>query len=107
MKVSNVEEMFKSISERFEKLSSQIETVNKVIESIGATIGESMVQISEEVNGVTESLQNIMKVSDLKNVKDSIHDIVGTFREELDPIKIQKLIKDLTQAVKILKQSQK
>ncbi|HUY01477.1 MAG TPA: hypothetical protein VMV49_18080 [Candidatus Deferrimicrobium sp.] len=107
MKISNVEEMFKAIAERFEKLSGQIETVNKVIESIGDTLGESMTQISEEVNGVTDSLQNIMKVSDLQKVKDSIHHIVDTFQKELDPIKIQKLITDLTQAVKILKKSKK
>ena len=107
MKIEDVEEMFKAIGERFDELISQVVTVNAVIERIGTTLGGSINQIAEQVNSLSDTLQNIMKISDLQNVKQSIHDIVGTFRNELDPLKIQKLITDLSTAVKIIKQSKK
>ncbi len=104
---SNIEAMFNKILESFSALSESIDGINKVIENIGIKFTESMHAVSEEIENLSKTLQFILKVDDLENVKKSIHQIVDTFRKELDANKLQKLTNDLTQTVKYIKEMRK
>lgn len=99
-----VEELFNSIKNTFTALSNKIENINVIIEKIGANVNESMREISTEIENLTNTLDRLMNVSDLKNLMGSLHGIVETFRTQLQPEKVQKLLTDLSQSVKNLKE---
>ncbi|MFX1297323.1 MAG: hypothetical protein ACFFD2_21020 [Promethearchaeota archaeon] len=99
----NVEEIFNAILNKFTEISKQVEVINKSIENIGINFTNSMVQVSDQINSLANSLQSIMNIEELTNLKQSIHEIVQNFRKELDPMKIQKLLSDLAAAVQIIK----
>jgi hypothetical protein len=63
-----------------------------------------MTQMAEQIKSLTESLENILRITDILQVKESMHGLVETFKEELDPLKFQKLLTDLTQLVQKIKQ---
>ncbi len=100
----NVEEIFKNITNKFSELSKQVDGINKTIESISLNFTDSMNQVSEQIESLTNILQNIMKISDLGNIQNSLHEIIETFRKELDPLKIQKLMTDFSLIVKKIKE---
>ncbi|MFX1296150.1 MAG: hypothetical protein ACFFD2_15035, partial [Promethearchaeota archaeon] len=78
-----VEEVFKNITDSFSVISKQVTNINKAIENLGLNFSSSMVQVSEQIGNLTKALQTIMKVSDLKNMKETIHKTVETLRKEL------------------------
>ena len=96
--------MFNSIKNSFIEISKRVENVNSVIEKLGSIVDDSMTQISIQIEGLTKTLEDLMNISDLKNIRKSLSDIVETFRTQLDPKKMQKLITDLSQSVKTIKQ---
>ena len=103
----NVEKIFKEITTKFGEISNKVQEIHNAFENIGTNFVNSMVQVSGQIETLTKTLEEIMKVSDIMNVKKSIHEIVETFRKELDPLKIQKLMADLDRSVKRIKEQQK
>jgi methyl-accepting chemotaxis protein len=101
---ANVKDLFNSISSKFDEISAQIEGISELVVSIGTAVTSSMTQIAEQINNLTGSLDNILRITDIGQLKQSMHGLVETFKEELDPLKIQKLITDLTQLVQKMKQ---
>jgi len=102
--INNIKDLFNSISNKFDEFSTQVEEISKLILSIGTALTSSMTQMAEKINNLTQSLDDILKITDIEEIKTSMHDLIETFKEELDPLKIQKLITDLTQLVKKMKQ---
>lgn len=98
------EEMFNSIKNGFLEIANRIENVNLIIEKIGSSVDNSMAQLSTQIEDLTNTLEDLMKLSDLKKVKQTMGQMVDTFRTQLNPEKIQKLINEITEAVKQLKQ---
>ncbi len=103
----SVEEIFKSITKKFEEISQKVDTISKVIKDIGSNFTDSMGQVSGQIESLVNTLQAIIHVEDLMNLNKSIHELVGIFRKELDPVKMQKLILDLSQTVQKIKQKPK
>ena len=100
---ADVKELFKLISSKFEEVSGQVEGISNLILNIGTAMNDSMTQMAEEINNLNISLENLLKISDIKQVQESLHGLVETFRKELDPGKMQKLTSDLNQLVQKIK----
>lgn len=101
---ADVKNLFNSISSKFDEISTQVEGISDLLVSIGTTVTSSMTQMAEQINNLTQSLDDILRITDIEQLKQSMHGLVDTFKEELDPLKIQKLITDLTQLVQKMKQ---
>jgi methyl-accepting chemotaxis protein len=102
-----LEEVFKAITNRFGEIAKQVDSINTVIQNLGLDFNNSIMQISEQIESLTNTLQDIMNVSELKNAKHSINEMVETFRKELDPDKLQNLMTDLTKSIKLIKEKYK
>lgn len=95
-----VEDLFNSIKNGFSELANRIENVHSILEKIGVSVNDSMTEISREIGNLTHALETIINVSDLKNLRESLHDIVETFRTQLDAQKVQKLLVEVSQSIK-------
>ncbi len=96
--------MFSSIKNSFAEITNKIDNVSSVVEKIGVSVNDSMMQIAKEIENLANTLETLMNINDLKNLRESLHQIVETFRTQLEPQKVQKLLLDLSQSVKNLKE---
>jgi len=101
---ANVKDLFNSISSKFDEISAQIGGISELFVNISTEIASSMTQMADEINNLTQSLEDILRITDITQIKESMHGLLETFKEELDPLKMQKLITDLTQLVQKVKQ---
>ena len=100
---ADVKELFKLVSSKFDEVSGQVEGISSLVLSIGTAMSHSMTQMAEEINNLRNSLENLLKISDIQHITGSLHGLVENFRKELDPAKMQKLTTDLTQLVQKVK----
>jgi methyl-accepting chemotaxis protein len=100
---ADVKELFKLVSSKFNEISGQVEGISNLLLSIGTAMSDSMTQMAEEINNIRNSLENLLKISDIQYITGSLHGLVENFRKELDPAKMQKLTTDLTQMVQKIK----
>jgi hypothetical protein len=105
--LQNVELIFKNLTDRFDQLSTKVESMNAIITEIGSEFSDSLEAISQQIVTLTETLQDILKISDLKLVQEGIYDMVETFQTELDPDKFKSLLADLTKSVNKIKAQSK
>lgn len=102
-----VEEMFNSIKNGLTDVSKRVDKVDAIIQKIAQIIADSMTQIAGRIGDLSTTLEDLMKISEFKKVKDSLSEIVGSFRSQLDPKKFQKLITEVSEQVKKMKEKTK
>jgi methyl-accepting chemotaxis protein len=100
---ADVKELFKLVSSKFDEVSGQVEGISNLVLSIGTAMSNSMTQMAEEISNIRNSLENLLKISDIQHITGSLHGLVENFRKELDPAKMQKLTTDLNQMVQKIK----
>lgn len=100
---ADVKELFKLISSKFDEVSGQVQGISNLVVNIGTVMSDSMTQMAAEINDIRISLENLLKISDIQQVQESLHGLVETFRKELDPGKMQKITADLNQLVQKIK----
>jgi len=100
---ADVKELFKLVSSKFDEVSGQVEGISNLVLSIGTAMSNSMTQMAEEISNIRNSLENLLKISDIQHITGSLHGLVENFRKELDPAKMQRLTTDLTQMVQKIK----
>ena len=103
----NVEQIFKNLTDRFDQLSTKVESMSNIIAEIGSEFSDSLEAISHQIATLTETLQDILKISDLKIVQEGIYDMVEVFQTELDPDKFKTMLADLTKTVNKIKSQNK
>lgn len=102
-----VEEMFNTIKNGLTDISKRVDNVDAIIQKIGQIIADSMTQIAGRIGDLSNTLDDLMKISEFKKVKDSLSEIVESFRTQLDPKKVQKIITDVSDQVKKMKEQSK
>lgn len=98
-----VEEIFNKIKDSFTQLTAKIDSLTTIVAEISSNVDDSMTQIANEIGELTQTLDVVLNITDLKNLKQSLNEIVTTFRERLEPEKVQNLIELLSETVRHVK----
>ncbi|MHA1263749.1 MAG: hypothetical protein ACTSRS_00795 [Candidatus Helarchaeota archaeon] len=99
-----VENIFNSIKNSFIELSQKIDSLTSMVAEISMHVDKMMGDFANALDGVTNSLNSVLNIKDIQTLKDSLHKIVETFQNQLEPQQIRDLLTDLSNSINDLKE---